>query len=66
MEAAEYYASLKANAEAYSAGLITYEAFGRKQFRTWDAIDSAGLTDEVLALIRGRMTPDHSGGQHAH
>jgi len=52
-KAAEHYASLKANAEAYSAGLITYEAFGRKQFRTWDAIDSAGLTDDVLAIIRG-------------
>ena len=46
-------AAIDANVADVNAGRIDWEAFSRRQFATWDAVDGRPrLHDRVLSLLR--------------
>ena len=44
--------ALRANSQAYHERRIDHDVFHARQGATWDAIDAAGVHEEVLTLLR--------------
>lgn len=52
LDGAALHARLVADADAYHRGALGYDAHHAANRATWDAVEAAGLRDEVSALLR--------------
>ena len=51
----EFAARLVEVSESYHEGRITHEVFSAKQVSNWVEIELAGMSEPVLAILRGAL-----------